>query len=152
VLQKLLKEKDTNLKASGIIQVSASGAQAAADINDIQSSETYIGYSRQHKYASPEKIKQDVPGMYTATERLDVNDWGLADRWDVGGERAMLLAASGRIVFRFHTRDLRLVLGPGKDGRLIRFRVLLDGRAPLDDCGADVDREGNRTVKEYRLY
>jgi hypothetical protein len=74
VLQKLLKEKDTNLKASGIIQVSASGAQAAADVNDIQSPETYIGYSRQHEYASPEKIKQDVPGMSTAPVRLDVND------------------------------------------------------------------------------
>ena len=51
--------------------------------------------------------------MYTAPGRLDVNDWGLAGKWDVGGERAVLLAAPGKIVFRFHARDLHLVLGPG---------------------------------------
>jgi cytochrome c biogenesis protein CcdA/thiol-disulfide isomerase/thioredoxin len=152
VIQQLLKEKNANLKASGLVQVSASGAQAAADVDDIRSPETYIGYGRQENYISPEKIKQDVPGVYTAPGRLDVNNWGLAGKWEVGSERAMLLAAPGKIVFRFHARDLHLVLGPGKDGRPIRFRVLLDGSAPLDDHGDDVDSQGNGTVKEYRLY
>jgi cytochrome c biogenesis protein CcdA/thiol-disulfide isomerase/thioredoxin len=152
VIQQLLKEKDGTLKASGIVQVTASGAQAAADVSDVQSPETYIGYERQENYVSPEKIKQDAPGAYTAPGRLDVNDWALAGNWDVGGERAMLVAAPGKIVFRFHARDLHLVLGPAKDGRPIRFRVLLDGAAPLDDHGVDVDAQGNGTVKEYRLY
>ena len=152
VIQQLLKEKNSNLKASGLVQVSASGAQAAADVDDIQSPETYIGYGRQENYVSPEKIKQDLPGVYTAPGRLDVNNWGLAGKWEVASERAMLLAAPGRIIFRFHARDLHLVLGPGKDGRPIRFRVLLDGGAPLDDHGVDVDSQGNGTVKEYRLY
>jgi cytochrome c biogenesis protein CcdA/thiol-disulfide isomerase/thioredoxin len=152
VIQQLLKEKNANLKVSGIVQVNASGAQAAADTDDIQSPETYIGYARQENYVSPEKIKQDAPGVYTAPGRLDVNNWALAGKWEVGGERAMLLAAPGKIVFRFHARDLHLVLGPGKDGRPIRFRVLLDGTAPLDDHGVDVDGQGNGTVKEYRLY
>jgi cytochrome c biogenesis protein CcdA/thiol-disulfide isomerase/thioredoxin len=152
VIQQLLKEKNANLKASGLVQVRASGAQAAADVDDIRSPETYIGYGRQENYVSPEKIKQDAPGLYTAPGRLDVNNWGLAGKWEVGSERAMLLAAPGRIIFRFHARDLHLVLGPGKDGRPIRFRVLLDGGAPLDDHGVDVDSQGNGTVKEYRLY
>jgi len=152
VIQQLLKEKSANLKASGLVQVSASGAQAAADVDDIRSPETYIGYGRQENYVSPEKIKQDLPGVYTAPARLDVNNWGLAGKWEVASERAMLLAAPGRIIFRFHARDLHLVLGPGKDGRPIRFRVLLDGGAPLDDHGVDVDSQGNGTVKEYRLY
>jgi cytochrome c biogenesis protein CcdA/thiol-disulfide isomerase/thioredoxin len=152
VIQQLLKEKNANLKASGLVQVSASGAQAAADMDDIKSPETYIGYERQENYLSPEKIKQDMPGVYTAPGRLDVNNWGLAGKWEVGSERAMLLAAPGKIVFRFHSRDLHLVLGPGKDGRPIRFRVLLDGGAPLDDHGVDVDSQGNGTVKDYRLY
>jgi cytochrome c biogenesis protein CcdA/thiol-disulfide isomerase/thioredoxin len=152
VIQQLLKEKNANLKASGLVRVSASGAQAAADVDDIRSPETYIGYGRQENYVSPEKIKQDAPGLYTAPGRLDVNNWGLAGKWEVGSERAMLLAAPGRIIFRFHARDLHLVLGPGKDGRPIRFRVQLDGGAPLDDHGADVDGQGNGTVKEYRLY
>jgi hypothetical protein len=106
----------------------------------------------QQDYVSPEKIKQDAPGIYTAPGRLDVNNWGLAGKWEVGNERAMLLSAPGRIVFRFHARDLHLVLGPGQDGKAIRFRVLLDGSVPLKDHGADVDGQGNGTVKEYRLY
>jgi cytochrome c biogenesis protein CcdA/thiol-disulfide isomerase/thioredoxin len=152
VIQRLLKEKDANLKTNGIVQIAASGALAAADSNDVQSPETYIGYAREENYISPEKIKQDVPGVYTAPGRLDVNNWGLAGKWEVGSERAMLLAAPGRIVFRFHARDLHLVLGPGKDSRAIRFRVLLDGTAPLDDHGVDVDAQGSGTVKDYRLY
>ncbi len=152
VIQQLLKEKNANLKVGGLVQVSASGALAAADVDDIRSPETYIGYGRQENYVSPEKIKQDASGIYTAPGRLDVNNWGLAGKWDVGSERAMLLAAPGKIVFRFHARDLHLVLGPGKDGRPIRFRVLLDSSAPLDDHGVDVDTQGNGTVKEYRLY
>ncbi len=152
VIQQLLKEKNANLKASGLVQVNASGAQAAADMDDIKSPETYIGYGRQENYVSPEKIKQDAPGIYTAPGRLDVNNWGLVGKWEVGSERAMLLAAPGKIIFRFHARDLHLVLGPGKDGRPIRFRVLLDGGAPLDDHGVDVDSQGNGTVKDYRLY
>lgn len=152
VIQQLLKEKNANLKASGVVQVTASGAQAAADLGDVQSPETYIGYARQENYVSPEKIKQDLPGAYTSPGRLDVNDWALAGRWAVGSEQATLLAAPGKIVFRFHARDLHLVLGPGKDGRPIRFRVLLDGAPPLDDHGADVDAQGNGTVRDYRLY
>jgi len=152
VIQQLLKEKNANLKARGLVQVNASGAQAAADMDDIRSQETYIGYGRQENYVSPEKIKQDAAGVYTAPGRLDVNNWGLAGKWEVGSERAMLLAAPGRIIFRFHARDLHLVLGPGKDGRPIRFRVLLDGGAPADDHGVDVDSQGNGTVKDYRLY
>ncbi|HXA76750.1 MAG TPA: cytochrome c biogenesis protein DipZ [Candidatus Acidoferrales bacterium] len=152
VIQQLLKERNANLNVGGFVQVSASGALAAADVDDIQSPETYIGYGRQENYVSPEKIKQDAPGVYTAPGRLDVNNWGLAGKWDVGSERAMLLAAPGKIIFRFHARDLHLVLGPGKDGRPIRFRVLLDGSPPLDDHGVDVDGQGNGTVNEYRLY
>lgn len=152
VIQQLLKEKNANLNVGGLVQVSATGALAAADVDDIRSPETYIGYGRQENYVSPEKIKQDAPGVYTAPGRLDVNNWGLVGKWDVGSERAMLLAAPGKIIFRFHARDLHLVLGPGKDGRPIRFRVFLDGSAPLDDHGVDVDSQGNGTVKEYRLY
>jgi cytochrome c biogenesis protein CcdA/thiol-disulfide isomerase/thioredoxin len=152
VIQELLKQKDANLKVAGLVQVSGSGATAAADLSDVQSPETYIGYARQENYVSPEKIKQDMPGAYTTPGRLDVNNWALAGTWNVGSQRAMLQAMHGKIVFRFHARDLHLVLGPGKDGRPIRFRVLLDGAEPLDDHGVDVDSQGNGAVKDYRLY
>ncbi len=152
VIQQLLKEGQPTSTADGIVQVTGSGALAAADVGDVQSPETYVGYDRSKSYVSPEAIANDAPATYTAPARLHVNDWGLAGRWNVGAERAVLVAAPGKIIFRFHARDLHLVLGPGKGGKPIRFRVLLDGAAPLDDRGVDVDGQGNGAVKEYGLY
>jgi cytochrome c biogenesis protein CcdA/thiol-disulfide isomerase/thioredoxin len=152
VIQQLLKEKSANLQVGGLVEVAGTGAEAAADVNDVQSPETYIGYEREQNYVSPEKIERDAPALYTAPGRMDVNDWGLAGEWTVGGERATLVGAQGKIVFRFHARDLHLVLGPGKDGKPVRFRVLLDGSVPGDDHGVDVNPQGEGTVKDDRLY
>ncbi|MGC1723737.1 MAG: cytochrome c biogenesis protein DipZ [Candidatus Acidiferrales bacterium] len=151
-IQQLLKENNANVTASGAVRVNGVGAQAAPDLGDVQSPETYVGYSRQQNYVSPEPIKQDSPGTYSVPGRLNVNEWGLAGKWKVGGEQAVLVAGPGKVVFRFHARDLHLVLGPGKDGKPVRFRVLLDGAPPMGDGGIDVDGQGNGTVKEYRLY
>jgi cytochrome c biogenesis protein CcdA/thiol-disulfide isomerase/thioredoxin len=152
VIQQLLKEKNATLETSGFVKINAAGAQAPADLDDVQSPETYIGYARQQNYVSSENIQDDAPAVYTAPGRMDVNGWGLAGKWNVGDEHAALVSAPGKIVFRFHARDLHLVLGPGKDGHPVRFRVLLDGTAPGDDHGADVDVQGNGTVNGYRLY
>ena len=89
---------------------------------------------------------------YTAPVRPRVNQWGLGGQWKVGGESAALASAPGKIIFRFHARDLHLVLGPGAKGTPVRFRVLLDGAPPLEDRGADVDAQGAGTVTGYRLY
>ncbi len=152
VIQELLKLKNSSLSLTGFVQVHGSGAEAAADMSDVQSPETYVGYNRQENYVSPEKIRRDAPAAYTAPGRMDVNDWGLAGSWTVGGEHALLDSANGKIIFRFHARDLHLVLGPGKDGQPIRFKVLLDGSVPGDDHGVDVNGQGEGTVKDYRLY
>jgi cytochrome c biogenesis protein CcdA/thiol-disulfide isomerase/thioredoxin len=152
VIQELLREKNAGLKTTGFVQVNASGSQAAPDFNDAASPETYIGYSRQQNYASPQKIRQDGPQAYSAPSRLTVNQWGLAGNWSVSGEHAALLAAPGKIIYRFHARDLHLVLGPGKNGQPVRFRVSIDGTPPGADHGGDTDAQGAGVVKEYRLY
>jgi cytochrome c biogenesis protein CcdA/thiol-disulfide isomerase/thioredoxin len=152
VIQQLLKENNANIRASGTVQVNAVGVEAAPDLNNVQSPETYVGYERARQFASPEAVKQDSPGLYTSPGRLQVDQWGLVGKWNVGGEKAMLVTAPGKVVFRFHARDLHLVLGPGSDGKPIRFHVLLDGDPPTGDAGVDVDGQGNGTVKGYRLY
>ncbi len=83
---------------------------------------------------------------------LSLNQWGLSGSWDVGAESAVLQAAPGKIVFRFHSRDLHMVLGPTKNGKPVRFKVKLDGAAPGDDCGADSAADGTGEVREPRLY
>jgi cytochrome c biogenesis protein CcdA/thiol-disulfide isomerase/thioredoxin len=152
VIQQLLKEKDASLKTGGFVQVNAAGAQAAPDFGDVKSPETYVGYGKQENYASPQKIEKDIRQTYTAPLRPTVNQWGLVGAWNVSEEHASLASAPGKVVFRFHARDLHLVLGPGKKGQQVRFRVRIDGTEPGEDHGADTDAQGNGVVNEYRLY
>jgi cytochrome c biogenesis protein CcdA/thiol-disulfide isomerase/thioredoxin len=152
VIQQLLREKNSGLKVDGFVQVNGTGAQAAPDSKDVASPETYIGYARQQNYVSPQKIRQDGSQAYTAPSRLTVNQWGLVGNWNVSDEHASLTAAPGKVIFRFHARDLHLVLGPGKNGKPVRFLVRIDGTAPGEDHGVDTDGQGAGVVKEYRLY
>jgi hypothetical protein len=123
----------------------------------VQSPETYIGYIRAKNFASPGGFSEDDAQFYQAPARLELNEWALMGRWKNEGQIATLLSATGGIVYRFHARDLHLVLGPGslgpgKEGRPVRFRVTLDGKPPGADHGADTDANGNGTVTESRLY
>jgi cytochrome c biogenesis protein CcdA/thiol-disulfide isomerase/thioredoxin len=128
------------------------GAMLQADNADMRSPETYIGYERAEQFMSPGGEAPDRLHDYAAPKSLDVNDWGLAGAWKVGAEHATLEGATGRIVYRFHARDLHLVLGPTKDGKPVRFRVSIDGAAPGASHGSDVQADGTGTVTEQRLY
>ena len=90
--------------------------------------------------------------MYRAASSLRLNQWSLAGRWAVEPEAAVLAEPDGRIALRFQARDLHLVLGPSSDGKPVRFRVRIDGRAPGEDRGTDVDAEGHGTVDAQKLY
>src|SRR5262249_11798329 len=104
------------------------------------------------RFASLEPLASDVPHAYGVPDRLTLNDWGLAGSWNIGPESAALQTTGGRIVFRFHSRDLHLVLAPGPDGRAVRFRVKLGGPPPADAHGSDAAPDGSGEVREPRLY
>ena len=152
VIQELLKENGAKSLADGTINVTANGAEAAPDLQDTRSPETYIGYKRAEHFASAQLFAQDTRMAYTPQPRLTLNQWALGGTWKVGPESAVLDSAPGKIVFRFHARDLHLVLGPTKNGKAIRFKVTLDGTAPGDDHGSDADAAGAGTVQGHRLY
>jgi cytochrome c biogenesis protein CcdA/thiol-disulfide isomerase/thioredoxin len=153
VIQELLRENNANATSTGgFVQVDATGAQAAPNLGAVGSPETYIGYLRQEHWASPEDIKRNDDERYSAPGRLRVNQWGLEGWWNVGEEQAVAPQPRSKIIFRFHARDLHLVLGPKPGGKPVRFRVLLDGAPPLDDGGVDVDKQGNGVVNSFRLY
>lgn len=152
MIQQLLKENGATSLSEGTINVSASGVEAAPDHGDVRSPETYIGYHRAEHFASAEPMAQDSRKVYTLLPRLSLNQWGLAGAWKVGAESAVLQATPGKIAFRFHARDLHLVLGPTKNGKPVRFTVKLDGTPPGEDHGSDTDASGAGTVQEHRLY
>jgi hypothetical protein len=118
----------------------------------VQSPETYIGYARAQNFASPGGLNEDDPQLYRTPAALDLNQWAFAGKWKDEDQVATSLDAGASISFRFHARDLHLVLGPGPDGKPVRFRVTLDGQAPGADHGVDTDADGNGIVTENRLY
>jgi cytochrome c biogenesis protein CcdA/thiol-disulfide isomerase/thioredoxin len=132
--------------------IAASGAEAAPDSDDVQSPETYIGYARAQNFASPGGFNQDDPQLYRTPAELDLNQWALAGKWKDEDQVATSLDAGASISFRFHARDLHLVLGPGADEKPVRFRVTLDGQTPGADHGMDTDADGYGIVTENRLY
>ena len=131
-------------------QASAAGAEAAAARHDIKSPETYIGYARADRFVSPGGLAHDQSKSYSAAP-LSLNDWSLEGQWIDGPQSARSLAAGARISFRFHARDLHLVLGSAS-GKPVRFRVTLDGQAPGGDAGVDISASGTGTVTGQRLY
>jgi cytochrome c biogenesis protein CcdA/thiol-disulfide isomerase/thioredoxin len=151
VIQELLTENGAHLSFSGVLSVAGAGAEAASGGN-IGSPETYIGYHRADNFASTEPIAEDSSRSYAPQPRLSLNQWALGGRWKVGPESAVLETSPGKIVFRFHARDLHLVLGTTKNGKAVRYRVKLDGTPPGDDHGVDTDNNGFGTVQEHRLY
>jgi thiol-disulfide isomerase/thioredoxin len=132
--------------------VDAVGIEAAADLGDLESPETYLGYERAEHFASPAGLTAGTRQIYESPARLSRNHWALVGDWTVQEQAAVLNAANGRIVYRFHARDLHLVMGPAARGGAVRFRVLIDGAAPGAAHGLDIDDQGNGTVVEQRLY
>jgi cytochrome c biogenesis protein CcdA/thiol-disulfide isomerase/thioredoxin len=150
IIQQLLAEAGKTNRSSGLVLVNASGAEAASG-GDVRSPETYVGYGRAENFVSPGGAVQNVQHVYMAgSPRL--NEWGLSGDWTIGREHAALNEKDGSIVYRFHARDLHLVLGPAPDGKPVRFRITIDDAAPGPSHGVDVDAGGQGIVAEQRLY
>jgi Thioredoxin like C-terminal domain len=150
-IQQLLKESNAKLTFHGSTEVSGTGTEAPPD-SDVESPETYVGYDRADSFLSPGGFVRDAAQSYTVPQHLELNQWGLSGNWTDRAQAATLNTALGKIVFRFHTRDVHLVLGPTKAGKPVRFRVKIDGKASEENHGVDTDSAGNGTVVEQRLY
>jgi thiol-disulfide isomerase/thioredoxin len=119
---------------------------------DLRSNETYVGYERAENFASTGGFVRDQPHVYSAPASLDLNQWGLVGNWTVGDQAASVNQRSARIAFRFHARDLHLVLGPGADGKPVRFRILIDGQPAGANHGVDVNEQGAGRIDAEHLY
>jgi thiol-disulfide isomerase/thioredoxin len=151
VIQELLKDNGATDLDWNLVNDSAQGIEAPPG-DDEGSPESYIGYRLAERFSSPEKLNHDKQRMYSPPATLLLNHWGLSGSWNVNAESAVSQAPSGRIVFRFHSRDLHLVMAPTKDGKPVRFRVTLDGAALGVNCGTDTAPDGSGEVREPRLY
>ena len=152
VIQQLLAEAGKGDVGGEPVRVEGRGIEAAPDWSNLRTPETYLGYERTEGFASPGGAAGDRPRVYDAPGRLKLNHWALVGDWTVGRQATALHQAGGRILYRFHARDLHLVMGPGAGAGPVRFRVLIDGKPPGAAHGLDVDPEGNGTATVRRLY
>jgi thiol-disulfide isomerase/thioredoxin len=152
VLQQLLAETGSGSTDQGLTSVAARGVEVAADWDSLWSPENYLGYERTENFASANGVVLDTPHRYGAPPRLGLNHWALSGDWTVTRGAIVLNEPDGRILYRFHARDLHLVMAPATRGGPIRFRVLLDSQPPGAAHGGDVDDEGNGTLTDPRLY
>jgi thiol-disulfide isomerase/thioredoxin len=134
-----------------LVSAKGEGVEAEADWDKLRTPETYLGYGRGDRFASPSGAVADERRGYELPERLRSNHWALAGEWTIGPEKVSLDTAGGSIAYRFQARDAHLVLSPGAR-EPIPFRVLLDGEAPGPSGGVDVDEDGNGVLGDGRLY
>ena len=134
-----------------LVPVVGLGVEAEADWDHLRTPETYLGYGRGERFASPGEAAPNEARVYELPERLGSGHWALAGAWTIGRENVVLREAGGSIAFRFDARDAHLVLSPGAS-EPIPFRVLVDGEPPGPSHGVDVDDEGNGVLQHGRMY
>jgi len=152
VIQQLLSEAGARGAERGLTPVDPRGLEVDADWRHLKSPENYVGYERTENFASPGGGPSGGRRVYAAPVRLRLNQWALVGDWTVESGAVALNRVPGRIAYRFHARDLHLVMGPPARGTPVRFRVFIDGKPPGAAHGVDVDADGNGKAVDQRLY
>jgi thiol-disulfide isomerase/thioredoxin len=152
IIQQLLSEAGVGGIGHELVSIDARGAEAPADWGSLKSPENYVGYGRTENFASRGGAVLDKPHVYAAPARLGLNHWALTGDWTMEKQLTKMNKPNGRIAYRFHARDLHLVMGPAVGGTSVRFRVFIDGKPPGAAHGVDTDDQGNGTVSEQRTY
>jgi len=151
-IQQLLRETGAEGLADDLVSPAPAGFEVQADWTNLRSPETYLGYAQAQNFAPGSGTGIGSPETYVVPEMLMLNQWALAGEWTVESRASVLNGTEGRVAFRFHARDVHLVMGPPAPGTSVPFRVRLDGQTPGDAHGIDVDAEGNGTLAQQRLY
>ena len=152
VIQHLLAAAGSAGIGPELVSADARGIEVPADWATLRSPETYTGFERTENFASPGGARPGQRHAYTVPPELRLNDWALSGEWTMEEEAATLNTANGQIAYRFHARDLHMVLGPATPGSSVGFRVRIDGQPPGAARGTDVDPQGNGTITDQRLH
>jgi thiol-disulfide isomerase/thioredoxin len=152
MIQKVLNDTGARPVDRQLVSVDGRGIEAAPDWSNLKTPETYVGYERGENFASPGGAAADRSRLYALPRELRSNQWALAGDWTIRQGAITLNQSPGQIAFRFHGRDLHLVMGPPSGKSAVRFRVSLDGQPPSAARGLDVDEQGMGVAKDQRLY
>jgi thiol-disulfide isomerase/thioredoxin len=152
VIQGLLREAGRDGIRDDLVSVADDGFEAQADWANLESPETYLGYEQAQNFASADGAEFDEPFTFAVPDPLERNQWALSGEWTIGRGASVLNGTEGRIAFRFHARDVHLVMGTPSRDTSVPFRVLVDGEPPGAAHGLDIDEQGHGTLSQQRLY
>jgi thiol-disulfide isomerase/thioredoxin len=138
IIQQLLRASGSEDVPDDLVSVADEGVEAQADWSTLGTPETYLGSNQAQNFARD------------ARDQLDLNHWSLSGEWSVEPHASVLNAPDGQIRFRFHARDVNLVLRAQQPP--VPFRASIDGQPPGDAHGLDVDELGRGALVEPRLY
>ncbi len=150
-IQSLLAEASPGPVDNTLVNPRSNDEQMAPDLANLGSDEAYLGYQKASNLRLTPRLREDRPQVYSAGQ-LSLNQLGLNGRWIVGAESAVADEPGAGVACQFSARDLHLVMGPGTAGGKVRIKVMLDGKAPGADHGADIDAGGMGVVDATRLY
>jgi len=151
-MRKLLVEAGGNTADDDVGRIIGTGVEAPADWSTLRSPENYLGSAKAEGFASPGGARLDRSHTYTLPTGLRLNQWALAGEWTMTPGHVVLQTPNGRLRYRFHARDVNLIMGGGGQRAGVRFRVSLDGQPPGTAHGVDVDTGGTGTAVEPRMY
>jgi thiol-disulfide isomerase/thioredoxin len=151
-IQQLLKELSPKNDRLPLSELKPDGAEAAADWANVRSPENYVGYGQTQGFGSPGGAVNDESTLYAAPGNLLLNQWALTGEWSIQKDKVLLTGKQGRLIYKFHARDLNLIIGPAVKGKTIKFRVTIDGNIPGTAHGLDIDENGNGSLTEPRMY
>lgn len=138
---KYLFDRDGNLRyyhfGEGSYDETESAIQALLGVNEemttgetpdyesINSPETYFGWWRDERFASPEGIVENASMDYSLPDDLDLNEWALEGSWTVNEKYTEAQLAGARFQFRYSASVVNLVMATA-DGELQDVVVKLD--------------------------
>ena len=152
IIKQLLRDAGSKDVSEELAPVDPRGPEVAADWDNLESPEEYLGSRRAQNFEPSERSGWGEHRSDEGARPLRRNHWTLAGNWTMTPEAVVLDEPNGRIAFRFHARDVHLVMGPVARETPVPFRVSIDHQPPGPSGGGDVDEHGAGLLDEQRMY
>jgi thiol-disulfide isomerase/thioredoxin len=96
----------------------------APDFSQLGSPEMYFGSDRSKNNASPEGDRTGVRD-FTAPSRLELNQFALVGRWEIGRQNASLVGPSGEVRLHFKAKKVHMVASANDP---VTLEIAVDGK------------------------
>ena len=153
-IQQALAERaarNGNAQESSMLESTSTVNIPGANLNAIESPETYFGSNRNEFLGNGEQGQSGVQNfVLPVASDIQPNTLYLSGSWDIVPEYAANQGA-GSIIYEYSAHDINLVASGGTNG--VTLDILLDGKPVGDLAGTDTSATTSTAfIKDDRLY